>query len=114
MKRGDVYDARLDPVEGSEQAGVRPVVVVSRDAINTASPVVVVVPLTTFRPKRRVYPSQVIIAGGEGGLDGDSVALGEQIRAIAKHRLGRRRGTLDPATVTRLERALMVTLDLPS
>jgi mRNA interferase MazF len=114
VNRGDVYDAKLDPVEGSEQAGVRPVVIVSRDAINAASPVVVVVPLTTHRPQRRVYPSQVIVAAGDGGLEHDSVALGEQIRAISKHRLKRRRGTLAPATVERLDRALLITLDLPA
>lgn len=93
---------------------MRPVVIVSRDAINAGSPVVVVVPLTTLRRQRRVYPSQVVVPGGDGGLDHDSVALGEQIRAIAKHRLGRRRGTLEPATVERLDRALLITLDLPS
>ena len=55
MKRGDVYDARLDPTEGSEQAGTRPVIIVSRDAINTASNVVLVVPRTTYRAGRRLY-----------------------------------------------------------
>ena len=53
MRRGNVFDARLDPVEGSEQAGIRPVVVVSRDAINDASPVVVVVSCTTLKGERR-------------------------------------------------------------
>ena len=61
MRRGEVYDARLDPTEGSEQAGTRPVVIVSRDAINAASPVVIVVPCTTYRAGRRLYPSQVVL-----------------------------------------------------
>jgi hypothetical protein len=69
MKRGEVYDARLDPVEGSEQRGSRPVVVVSRDAINESSPIVSAAPCTTYREGRRIYPSQVLVKAPEGGLD---------------------------------------------
>jgi mRNA interferase MazF len=114
LKRGDVFEARLDPVEGSEQAGNRPVVVVSRDAINEASPVVVVVPCTTWKPERRIYPSQVVLRAPDGGLKADSLALGEQVRAIAKTRLRSRWGTLSPEAMRRLDRALLITLDLPS
>jgi len=113
VRRGGVYDARLDPTEGSEQAGTRPVVLVSRDAINLASPVVIVVPCTTYRPGRRLYPSQVLLQAPNGGLDVDSVALGEQVRALAKSRLGRRRGILSPQALTQLDRALLIALDLP-
>ncbi|HEV8577504.1 MAG TPA: type II toxin-antitoxin system PemK/MazF family toxin [Thermoanaerobaculia bacterium] len=112
MKRGDVFDARLDPVEGSEQAGTRPVIVVSRDAINDASPVVVVVPCTTLKGERRIYPSQVLLRPPEGGLRADSIALGEQVRAIAKTRLRSRRGTLSPEAMRQIDRALLITLDL--
>jgi mRNA interferase MazF len=112
MNRGDVFDARLDPGEGSEQAGVRPVVIVSRDAINAASPVVAVVPVTTLSRGRRLYPSQVVLAAGDGGLTADSVALGEQVRAIATHRLADRRGALPRTTMVRLDRALRIALDL--
>src|SRR5919198_4862895 len=97
MKRGEVYDARLDPTEGSEQAGIRPVVIVSREAINAASPVILVVPCTTYRAGRRLHPSQVLLHAPDGGLDVDSVALGEQVRALATSRLGRRRGGRPPA-----------------
>ncbi|HEX3551955.1 MAG TPA: type II toxin-antitoxin system PemK/MazF family toxin [Thermoanaerobaculia bacterium] len=109
-----MFEARLDPVEGSEQAGVRPVVVVSRDAINEASPVVVVVPCTTWKPERRIYPSQVVLRAPDGGLRADSIALGEQVRAIAKTRLQSQWGTLSPEAMQRLERALLITLDLSS
>jgi mRNA interferase MazF len=108
-----VFDARLDPVEGSEQAGTRPVIVVSRDAINEASPVVVVVPCTTWKAERRIYPSQVRLRAPDGGLSADSIALGEQVRAIAKTRLRARRGMLSPEALRRLDRALLITLDLP-
>ena len=112
MNRGEVYDARLSPTEGSEQTGTRPVIVVSRDAINEASPVVLVVPCTTF-PGQRMYPSQVLIQAPEGGLDQDSVAMGEQVRAIDKQRLGRLRGGLTRASMRQLDRALLIALDLP-
>jgi len=75
MKRGEVHDARLDPMEGSEQRGSRPVVVVSRDAINESSPIVSAAPCTTYREGRRIYPSQVLVRAPEGGLDADSVVL---------------------------------------
>ena len=68
MIRGDVYDARLSPTEGSEQAGMRPVIIVSRNAINQYSPVIVVVPLTDAANLKRTYPSDVLIRQPEGGL----------------------------------------------
>jgi mRNA interferase MazF len=113
MRWGEVYDARLDPTEGSEQAGIRPVVIISRDAINAASPVILVVPCTTYRAGRRLYPSQVVLHAPDGGLDVDSVALGEQVRALATSRLGRRRDQLSPTAMTQLDRALLIALDLP-
>jgi mRNA interferase MazF len=112
VRRGAVYDARLDPTSGSEQAGTRPVVIVSRDAINLSSPVVIAVPCTTYHPRRRLYPSQVLISAPEGGLDADSIALCEQVRALDKNRLVRQRGALSPTTLAQLDRALLVALDL--
>lgn len=76
MKRGDVYDARPSPTEGSEQAGLRPVVIVSRDAININSPVIVVVPITKAANVTRSYPNNVAVEQGDGGLTLDSVILG--------------------------------------
>lgn len=112
MNRGDVYDARLNPSEGSEQAGVRPVVVVSRNAINQNSPVIVVVPLTNAANLDRPYPSNVTIAKGLGGLTVDSVALTGQIRAINATRLLRYRGALPAEVMHDINRALRITLDL--
>ncbi len=112
MKRGDIFDARLNPTEGSEQAGVRPVVIVSRDAINSNSSVVVVVPLTKAANVPRNYPNNVTIALGEGGLAYESVLLGGQIRAISKTRLLRQRGALSSQTMQQIDRALRITLDL--
>jgi mRNA interferase MazF len=112
MRRGEVYDARLDPVEGSEQGGTRPVVLVSRDAILGASTVASIMPLTTFRPHRKLYPSHVLVCAPEGGLTADSVALAEQTRVLSKTRLLRFRGTLSQETMSRVARALRIAFDL--
>ena len=112
MKRGDVFDARLNPTEGSEQAGIRPVIVVSRDAINQYSSVIVVVPVTSAKNIKRAYPNNVMIQAGNGGLTADSVALGGQVRAIAKTRLLRQRGSLSSDVMAQVDRILKITLDL--
>ncbi len=113
MRRGEIYDACLDPTEGSEQAGIRPVIIVSRDAINAASPVMLTVPCTTYRIGRRIYPSQVLLHAPDGGLERDSVAMAEQVRALAKTRFLQFRGMLSPLSLQQLERALLIALDLP-
>jgi len=113
VNRGDVYDALLEPPEGSEQAGFRPVIVVSRDSLNAVLSTVVVVPCTTLRPGRPVYPTRALIDAPEAGLIADSIVLGEQVRVVAKSRLRRKRGTLSPLTMARIERALLIVLDLP-
>ena len=113
VRRGEVYEARLDPgTEGSEQAGIRPVVIVSRDEINANSRVVLGVPCTTYRGRREPYPSQALLYAPDGGLTVDSVALGEQLRVLAKTRLLYRRGMLSPAGLARVDRALLIALDL--
>jgi mRNA interferase MazF len=112
MKRGDVYDARLEPTEGSEQGGVRPVIIVSRDVINASSPVILAVPCTTYRNKKRVFPTQVLIQAPDGGLDKDSIAMADQVRVLSKSRLLRLRGTVSDAVITQLNQALLIALDL--
>ena len=111
MKRGEVYNASLDPTTGSEQSGFRPVVLVSRDAINEYSPVVLVVPCAAFRGQR-IYPTQVRIFAPDGGLDVDSVAMAEQMRVIDKSRMQDLRGTLSASSLRQLNRALLIALDL--
>jgi mRNA interferase MazF len=105
MRRGDVYAVRLDPVAGSEQGGSRPVIVVSRNSINTSSPTVLAIPCTTYRHGKRVYVTQVLIYAPEGGLIADSlaehigtiIALAEQVRILSKSRFGDYRGSLSLA-----------------
>jgi mRNA interferase MazF len=113
MERGDVYDARLDPVEGSEQGGTRPVVIVSRDVINAYSPVVLAVPCTTYKENRRVYPTQILVMAPDGGLSNDSIFMADQVRVLAKDRLLKFRGRLTSDLIDQLNQALIVALDLP-
>jgi mRNA interferase MazF len=107
-----VFSARLDPTEGSEQAGTRPVVVISRDSINANSPVVVVVPVTDAANVKRLYPSHTQIPKGSGGLKLDSVAKAEQIRAVQISRFVGYHGRLDRDLLARVEDAIKVTLAL--
>jgi mRNA interferase MazF len=112
VERGEVYEARLDPVEGSEQGGRRPVVIVSRNAINAYSPVVLAVPCTTYRDSRRIYPTQVLVLPPDGGLSNPSVLMADQVRVLAKSRLLTLRGRLSPSLIEQLNQALSIALDL--
>jgi mRNA interferase MazF len=114
MKRGDIYNVRLDPVEGSEQGGSRPVIVVSRNSINTSSPTVLAIPCTTYRPGKKVYVTQVLVYAPEGGLSNDSIALAEQVRILSKSRFGDYRGSLSIASMEQISMALSIALDLPT
>ena len=111
--RGEVYSARLDPTEGSEQAGSRPVVIVSRNAINANSRIVLAVPCTTYRGQH-TYPSQTLPHSPDGGLMVDSIALGEQVRVLSQSRLLRRLGVLGTTAIAELDQALLIAFDLPS
>lgn len=112
MRRGDVYDVRFDPAEGSEAAGRRPAIIVSRDPFNSASPVVVVMPCTSYREGRRIYPSHVLIRAGQGGLAVDTLGQAEQVRVVSKSRLLRQRGSLTDAAMAAVSTALKIALDL--
>jgi mRNA interferase MazF len=113
MRRGEVYDARLEMTEGSEQGGTRPVIIVSRDVINLSSPVVLAVPCTAYQTGRRVYPTQVLILAPDGGLKKDSIAMADQVRVLSKTRFLRLRGALSPVIISELAQALLIALDLP-
>ena len=109
MKRGDIYRADLDPVIGSEQGGVRPVVIIQNDTGNLYSPTVIVAAITTKR-KKAGLPVHVRITAEESGLQQDSVVLAEQVRTLEKTRLTRYLGTLDEKAMRRIDRALQMSL----
>jgi len=109
--RGEVYQTRLDPVEGSEPGGTRPVIVMSRNSINVSSSVIIAVPCTTYR-RQRIYPSQVLVRTPEGGLTADSLVKTDQISALSKTRLIQRLGMVTPDTLTAIENAILKALDI--
>lgn len=82
-----IYRANLDPVIGSEQGKTRPVLVVSEDFINQLLPVVNILPLTSRKPGRKIYPNEVLLSSGNFGLQNDSLVLCYQIRTLDKQRL---------------------------
>lgn len=88
-----VTEANLDPVAGSEQKGIRRVLVVSNEEFNQAMPNVTVLPLTTT--KRRLYPSEVLLPKAIAGQPFDSIIMAHQIRTISKQRLGNMLGYLE-------------------
>ena len=93
--RWSVFVAVLDPARGSEQAGRRPVLVVSRERINQLLKVVNVVPLTSVKsPDRKVYPNEVLLPAGTANLARDSIALCYQVRTLDKSRLAKRLGEI--------------------
>ena len=96
-----LFMARLDPATGSEQAGTRPVLVVSEEDYNEVMPVVTVLPLTSRKPGRRVYPNETLIKRGTAGLTVESIVLAHQVRTISKRRLGAELGFLDNAQLRR-------------
>lgn len=111
IRRGDVYFANLNPVLGSEQGGVRPVLVVQNDVGNRHSSTVIVAPITSRVGKARL-PTHVFLPGAELGLPRDSVILLEQLRTIAQGRLKGRVGRLDPTTLREVDQALGISLGL--
>ena len=97
MQKWQIYRASLDPVVGSEQGKSRPVLVISENAINELLNVVNVLPITSRKPNRRIYPNEVLLPANIAGLPNESIILSYQIRTIDKGRLPQKFGELvDP------------------
>lgn len=82
-----IFIADLDPVVGSEQGKTRPVLVVSDENLNQILPIVNIIPITSRKQGRKIYPNEVLLAQGTGGLEKESIALCHQIRTLDKSRL---------------------------
>lgn len=93
--RWSIFWVRLDPVTGSEQAGTRPVLIVSAEEVNQNLPVVTVLPLTSARSGRKVYPTEAFLPAEDTGLPQDSIAMAHQICTIANQRLGEQCGAVN-------------------
>lgn len=111
VKRGDIYYADLSPVVGSEQGGMRPVLIVQNDTGNRHSPTVIAAAITSQIGKARL-PTHIELSARNYGLSRDSVILLEQIRTIDKSRLRERMGQLDRTTMNRVDSAIAVSFGL--
>ena len=111
VRRGDIYFADLSPVVGSEQGGMRPVLIVQNDTGNRHSPTVIAAAITSQTGKARL-PTHIELVGASCGLTRDSVILLEQIRTIDKSRLRERMGKLPDAVMDRVNGAIAVSFGL--
>ena len=111
VKRGDIYYADLSPVVGSEQGGMRPVLIVQNDTGNKHSPTVIAAAITSQTGKARL-PTHIELNAQSVGLSRDSVILLAQIRTIDKSRLRERMGKLDENTMTKVDNAIAVSFGL--
>ncbi|HHY22728.1 MAG TPA: type II toxin-antitoxin system PemK/MazF family toxin [Clostridiaceae bacterium] len=93
--RWNIFWADLYPAKGSEQCGKRPVLVISSEAVNSVLPVVTVLPLTSVKPGRHVYPTEAYLPYKLTGLSKDSIAMAHQIRSISIQRLREQCGAID-------------------
>ena len=107
MKRGQIYYADLDPVRGSEQGGMRPVLIIQNDLGNRFSPTVIVLPLTS-RTNKAPLRTHVTVHPPMGGLQKSSVILCEQVRTLEKKRLLGYVGMLRPDKMRQVEQALLI------
>ncbi|RKZ31370.1 PemK family transcriptional regulator [bacterium] len=105
FNRGDVVLCDLSPTIGTEQAGVRPAVILQIDRANAVSPHTIIAPFTT-KIRRALLPSHAFVPAGAGGLSQDSVVLCEQIRAIDKRRIIKVLGHLEDEYIVKVEKAL--------
>lgn len=111
VKRGDIYYADLSPVIGSEQGGMRPVLIVQNDVGNKYSPTVIAAAITSRKFKANL-PTHINVNADECGLPKDSVVLLEQIRTIDKQRLKEKMGNLPDNDMDKINKALSVSFGL--
>ena len=111
IKRGEIYYADLSPVVGSEQGGVRPVLIVQNDVGNRHSPTVIAAAITSQREKAKL-PTHITLNAQTCGLAKDSVVLLEQIRTIDKKRLKERMGEIDSSAMSKINDALTISFGL--
>ncbi len=111
LSRGDLVLCDLNPVVGTEQAGIRPAVILQIDRANAASPHTIIAPFTT-KLRRALLPSHVFVAAGVGGLNQDAVVLCEQIRVIDKRRVIKVLGHLDAFQMDAIAGSLRAILGL--
>lgn len=111
IRRGDIYYADLSPVIGSEQGGIRPVLIVQNDVGNRFSPTVIAAAITSQSEKAKL-PTHIKINAQGSGLAKDSIVLLEQVRTLDKKRLKEKMGTLDTRHMNQIDHALSISFGL--
>ena len=111
VKRGDIFYADLSPVVGSEQGGIRPVIIIQNDIGNRYSPTVIVAAITSQINKAKL-PTHVEISSEEYGLNRESVVLLEQIRTLDKKRLKEKIGHMTEDDMKKVNKSLLISLNL--
>jgi len=111
VKRGDIFYADLSPVVGSEQGGIRPVLIIQNDIGNKYSPTVIIAAITSQINKAKM-PTHIELSNNEYGLSKDSVILAEQVRTIDKKRLKEKIGHLDDSLMIQIDLALKISLGI--
>ena len=111
MRRGDIYYADLRPVIGSEQGGIRPVLIIQNDIGNKHSPTIICAAITSKMNKAKL-PTHIELSTEKYDMDKDSVVLLEQLRTIDKKRLKDKVCHLDPQIMQKVNKALMISLEL--
>ena len=109
IKRGDIFYADLSPVVGSEQGGVRPVLIIQNNVGNRYSPTIIAGAITSQLTKAKL-PTHIEVQKGMFGLHKDSVILLEQLRTLDKRRLREKLGTLDRTTLKTVDKAILISL----
>ena len=113
VHRGEVFYADLSPVVGSEQGGIRPVLIIQNEIGNRHSPTVIAAAITSRQDKNRL-PTHINVRADRCGLAKDSIILTEQIRTLDKRRLRERAGCISPDDMRRVDEALGVSMGLES
>ena len=111
VKRGEIWYADLAPVIGSEQGGLRPVLIIQNDIGNLHSPTTIVAPITSHLGKKPL-PTHVFLEKNNGGLTANSIALFEQIKCIDKQRLRCKMGELSPEIMAIVDKAIKISLGI--
>lgn len=109
VMRGEVWCADLSPSKGSEQGGMRPILVIQNNVGNRHAPTTIVAPLTSKLTKH-LLPTHIFVKQGEGGLRAESIVLLEQVRVIDKSRLLQKLGTLDSEKMAYVDKAIKISL----
>lgn len=113
MVKYNIYWADLNPVIGSEQSSRRPVLIISNNIVNEILPIVTIIPLTSIKENRKIYPTEVFLSKADTQLSKDSVALIHQIRTISKNRLIKKCGNIENNTlIEKISSTLKLYLDL--